>query len=146
MHAFRFITQEGQKLETAPRPPMAVTNAVSWRSEGIKYRKNEVFLDVIESVNLLVSEIMYIVAKQLVMFHHSNPFAIYIILTIYQHALYPSVSAVLSSTFVCSVNQLCMCAIQLSVDVYFLLGDLQLFWHKCFTMYSKVMFQRCPPK
>ena len=33
---------------------MAVTNAVSWRSEGIRYRKNEVFLDVIESVNLLV--------------------------------------------------------------------------------------------
>lgn len=51
-----YITQEGQKLEVgAPRPPMAVTNAVSWRSEGIKYRKNEVFLDVIESVNLLVS-------------------------------------------------------------------------------------------
>jgi len=42
-------------LEVAPRPPMAVTNAVSWRSEGIKYRKNEVFLDVIESVNLLAS-------------------------------------------------------------------------------------------
>ena len=37
------------------RPPIAVTNAVSWRSEGIRYRKNEVFLDVIESVNLLVS-------------------------------------------------------------------------------------------
>ncbi|CAJ0753833.1 3259_t:CDS:2 [Entrophospora sp. SA101] len=36
-------------------PPMAVTNAVSWRSEGIKYRKNEVFLDVVESVNLLVN-------------------------------------------------------------------------------------------
>ena len=34
---------------------MAVTNAVSWRSEGIRYRKNEVFLDVIESVNILVS-------------------------------------------------------------------------------------------
>ena len=34
--------------------PTTVTNAVSWRSEGIKYRKNEVFLDVIESVNLLV--------------------------------------------------------------------------------------------
>ncbi|KIH53231.1 hypothetical protein ANCDUO_16649 [Ancylostoma duodenale] len=50
-----FITQEGHKLEAAPRPPMAVTNAVSWRSEGIKYRKNEVFLDVIESVNMLVS-------------------------------------------------------------------------------------------
>ncbi|XP_064626079.1 AP-1 complex subunit mu-1 isoform X2 [Lineus longissimus] len=50
-----YITQEGHKLEIAPRPPPAVTNAVSWRSDGIKYRKNEVFLDVIESVNLLVS-------------------------------------------------------------------------------------------
>lgn len=37
------------------RAPPAVTNAVSWRSEGIRYRKNEVFLDVVESVNLLVS-------------------------------------------------------------------------------------------
>ena len=40
----------------APKPPVALTNAVSWRGEGIKYRKNEVFLDVIESVNLLVSD------------------------------------------------------------------------------------------
>ncbi|KAL2917367.1 AP-1 adaptor complex mu subunit Apm1 [Polyrhizophydium stewartii] len=50
-----YITQESYKLEKQARPPMAVTNAVSWRSEGIKYRKNEVFLDVIESVNLLVN-------------------------------------------------------------------------------------------
>ncbi|GFT38499.1 hypothetical protein NPIL_224981 [Nephila pilipes] len=51
-----FITQESHKMEAAqPRPPIAVTNAVSWRSEGIKYRKNEVFLDVIESVNLLAN-------------------------------------------------------------------------------------------
>jgi hypothetical protein len=28
---------------------------VSWRNEGIKHRKNEVFLDVVESVNLLVN-------------------------------------------------------------------------------------------
>jgi len=49
-----FITQEGYKLEAAPKPPPAVTNAVSWRAQdGIKYRKNEVFLDVIESVSLL---------------------------------------------------------------------------------------------
>jgi len=52
---FRFITQQSHKLEAAPRPPPAVTNAVSWRTEGLKYRKNEVFLDVIESVNLLVN-------------------------------------------------------------------------------------------
>lgn len=50
-----YITQESHKLEVQPRPPIAVTNAVSWRSEGIRYRKNEVFLDVVESLNLLVS-------------------------------------------------------------------------------------------
>eukprot|EP01134_Creolimax_fragrantissima_P000665 CFRG0665T1 len=52
-----YITQESHKLigESAANPPMAVTNAVSWRSEGIKYRKNEVFLDVVESVNLLTN-------------------------------------------------------------------------------------------
>lgn len=50
-----YITQESHKLESQARPPMAVTNAVSWRSEGIRYRKNEVFLDVVESINLLVS-------------------------------------------------------------------------------------------
>ena len=49
-----YITQESHKLEIQVRPPMAVTNAVSWRTEGIRYRKNEVFLDVIESVNMLV--------------------------------------------------------------------------------------------
>ena len=49
-----YITQESHKLEVV-RPPIAATGAVSWRKEGIKYRKNEVFLDVVESVNLLVS-------------------------------------------------------------------------------------------
>lgn len=34
---------------------MALTNAVSWRSEGIKHRKNEIFLDVVEKLNLLVA-------------------------------------------------------------------------------------------
>ncbi len=28
------VTQEGNRLEVAPRPPIALTNAVSWRSEG----------------------------------------------------------------------------------------------------------------
>ena len=52
-----YITQESHILLTTATPtiPQSVTNAVSWRSEGIKYRKNEVFLDVIESVNLLVN-------------------------------------------------------------------------------------------
>ena len=29
-----YITQESHKLEMVPRPPPAVTNAVSWRQEG----------------------------------------------------------------------------------------------------------------
>ncbi len=49
-----YITQEGHAQEVTRLPP-AVTNAVSWRAENVKYRKNEVFLDVIESVNILVS-------------------------------------------------------------------------------------------
>ncbi|BDA40391.1 AP-1 complex subunit mu-1 [Coccomyxa sp. Obi] len=50
-----FIKTDAYKMEVQARPPMAVTNAVSWRSEGIRYKKNEVFLDVVESVNLLVN-------------------------------------------------------------------------------------------
>jgi len=31
------------------------TGAISWRAEGIRYKRNEVFLDIIESVNVLLS-------------------------------------------------------------------------------------------
>lgn len=34
---------------------MQATGAISWRRPGIKYRKNEVFVDVMENVNLLLS-------------------------------------------------------------------------------------------
>ncbi|KAK6249570.1 hypothetical protein SCA6_003575 [Theobroma cacao] len=50
-----FIKTDAYRMEVMQRPPMAVTNAVSWRSEGIRYKKNEVFLDVVESVNILVN-------------------------------------------------------------------------------------------
>ncbi|MCO5586283.1 hypothetical protein L7F22_040222 [Adiantum nelumboides] len=50
-----FIKTDAYRMEVTQRPPMAVTNAVSWRSEGIRYKKNEVFLDVVESVNILVN-------------------------------------------------------------------------------------------
>lgn len=52
-----FIMQVGNKLERqqATLPPQALTNRVSWRPEGIKHRKNEIFLDVVERLNLLVS-------------------------------------------------------------------------------------------
>merc|ERR1719412_3200497 len=48
-------TQSHQLSVEQMRPPTAVTNAVSWRSEGIKHKKNEIFLDVVERLNLLVS-------------------------------------------------------------------------------------------
>lgn len=32
-----------------------VTGAVGWRREGIKYKKNEVFVDIVEQVNMLMS-------------------------------------------------------------------------------------------
>lgn len=35
--------------------PEGVTTSVSWRNEGIVHKKNEVFLDVVEKLNLLVS-------------------------------------------------------------------------------------------
>ena len=84
-----FIKTDAYRMEVTQRPPMAVTNAVSWRSEGLQYKKNEVsafvfkrgtfcypsavfflvlqmitaslllflqvFLDVIENVNILVN-------------------------------------------------------------------------------------------
>lgn len=50
-----YITQESQRLEKTTVVPSNLTNVVSWRQEGIKYKKNDVFLDVIEKVNLLVA-------------------------------------------------------------------------------------------
>lgn len=61
-----FIKTDAYKMELTQRPPMAVTNAVSWRSEGIRYKKNEVFLDVVESVNILVNSNGQLVRSEVV--------------------------------------------------------------------------------
>jgi len=36
--------------------PTALTNAVSWRKDGIFYKENKIFLDVVEAVNLIVGQ------------------------------------------------------------------------------------------
>ncbi|KAK2195721.1 bifunctional Longin-like domain superfamily/Mu homology domain/Clathrin adaptor [Babesia duncani] len=36
-------------------PTNTITNPVSWRKQGIKHKKNEIFLDVIESLDIVVS-------------------------------------------------------------------------------------------
>lgn len=56
----QYITQDYFKLIRSSshrmvQPPNAVTNSVNWRNEGISYRKNEAFLDVIESINMLIN-------------------------------------------------------------------------------------------
>ncbi|XP_072036648.1 AP-2 complex subunit mu isoform X4 [Amphiura filiformis] len=65
-----FITQQGiksqikQQFGDQPLPKTKeeqsqitnqVTGQIGWRREGIKYRRNELFLDVLENVNLLMS-------------------------------------------------------------------------------------------
>jgi AP-1 complex subunit mu len=61
-----YIKTDAYKMEIAVKPPMAVTNAVSWRTDGIKYKKNEVFLDAVESVNLLVNSNGAVVLSEVV--------------------------------------------------------------------------------
>jgi AP-1 complex subunit mu len=60
-----YITQQSLKICETKLPP-AVTNAVSWRSHDLRYAKNEVFLDVFESVNLLVSKSGTIVRHEII--------------------------------------------------------------------------------
>ncbi|KAK9501281.1 hypothetical protein O3M35_012022 [Rhynocoris fuscipes] len=53
-----FITQQGvksQSKEEQAQITSQVTGQIGWRREGIKYRRNELFLDVLEFVNLLMS-------------------------------------------------------------------------------------------
>lgn len=53
-----FITQQGIKSATKEEQAQItsqVTGQIGWRREGIKYRRNELFLDVLEYVNLLMS-------------------------------------------------------------------------------------------
>lgn len=55
-----YIKNEANMLLREPTPsgpPACVTNAVSWRSEGIKHKKNEIFLDVVEKLDLLVRKL-----------------------------------------------------------------------------------------
>jgi len=36
--------------------PTAASNVVSWRTDGVKHQKNEIFLDVVEKLNILISK------------------------------------------------------------------------------------------
>ncbi|KAJ1956341.1 clathrin associated protein complex medium subunit [Linderina pennispora] len=54
-----YVTTESIRSKTIPEPPqnitMQATGATTWRRNDIQYKKNEAFVDVIESVNLILS-------------------------------------------------------------------------------------------
>jgi len=53
-----YINLGNVRPEDEPEPSQLtsqITGAIDWRREGIKYRKNAVYIDVLESVNLLLS-------------------------------------------------------------------------------------------
>ncbi|ANB11281.1 Apm1p [Sugiyamaella lignohabitans] len=60
-----YITQESHELQN-PSAPDIVTNAVSWRPENIYYKKNELFLDVNESLNVLLNSDGSIIRSEIV--------------------------------------------------------------------------------
>ena len=53
-----YINLGSVKPQDEPEPEQLtkqITGAIDWRREGIRYKKNEVYIDVLESVNLLIS-------------------------------------------------------------------------------------------
>lgn len=50
-------SNKSTKTDTAKEMELSkiITNVVSWRTEGIKYKKNEAYLDVIEKVDCLIA-------------------------------------------------------------------------------------------
>lgn len=52
-----FVTESTKKKRAAAaqNATLQVTGAVGWRKDNIKYKKNELFLDVIETVSMLMS-------------------------------------------------------------------------------------------
>lgn len=69
----QYITQKSFKLVKAvkkkkalARPPGALTNSVSWRADGITYKKNEAFLDIIESINMVMTQTGQVLRSEII--------------------------------------------------------------------------------
>ena len=52
-----FVTEAARRRRAAEAQSstLQVTGAVGWRKDGLRYKKNEVYLDVVETVNVLMS-------------------------------------------------------------------------------------------
>ena len=51
----RKIKQSKQDRRTQRTSPSTLTSTISWRPQGIAYKKNEAYLDVIESIDMLIN-------------------------------------------------------------------------------------------
>ncbi|KAG2494323.1 hypothetical protein HYH03_007381 [Edaphochlamys debaryana] len=49
-------SKKARDAAAAANATLAVTGAVGWRREGIKYKRNEIFLDIVEQINVLMSQ------------------------------------------------------------------------------------------
>lgn len=67
-----FIKTESFQLKDKKADPInfnvvtTVSNKVGYRPEGIKYKKNEVFLDVIEKLNMLIGSQGNVIKSEIV--------------------------------------------------------------------------------
>lgn len=52
--------------EVPPDTSQAYNSAITWRKPGLKYSKNEVYLDVVERVNMVVSATGQLVSSEIV--------------------------------------------------------------------------------
>jgi AP-2 complex subunit mu-1 len=48
--------QKARVVEDQASLTSQITGAIDWRREGIRHKRNEVYIDVLESVNLLLSQ------------------------------------------------------------------------------------------
>ena len=58
-----FIKTESNKLKKETQITNSLTGLVTWRAEGIKYKINQAYLDVVEKVNSIVKFIFIKIIK-----------------------------------------------------------------------------------
>ena len=51
----KLAKKKKRKKKRKNKPICSSLGAISWRQQDIKYRKNEIFIDVVEKVNVLLS-------------------------------------------------------------------------------------------
>ena len=61
-----FFGLKDKKEENLSKFATMSTSAISWRLPGIKYKKNEIFLDVYEKLNMLISKAGNVIEAEII--------------------------------------------------------------------------------